>query len=341
MMLTLPEKQSQYLLLSTDESVTNGVVRLSDWRADVHDTLPEIAVEEFTMELSHVEAPLNHHQRRTLGVTALRTIELETAVETKVATDVALVLQLMTAYREQIHSDLSDVEIAAMVTAELAHWDVKRQNGSDYYTHVSSTAMVLKSAIELYGKKIKNDPERMQRMLFVALCHDSFEDLLRNDGSTYVNEKAIIPSMKFVKALYEALGRNDGDIAADMIFRISKTRQAGQKILQGAYEKNVLSDIDTTLIKLADNTHNDRLDPKGKKDIDPAILRKNVGRSHEYDLFRAHMLTTVDSADLEEQFMAHHIANVQTDDLRVFINKNTPKRPKDIIYSRFYDASQQ
>lgn len=331
-MLSREVKQRHYLLTQPDEPISQAIARLGLERPQNPSFDDLNVIEEIDLELMHVEAPLTLEQRSLLGVTAFRALELETFVEKKTTDDVNLVCDLVSKYREWEDTPVSDVVIAGMITAELSHWGVKRDNGTDYYTHVAATASILQSAISLYGSRLSLDSNRHDRILFTAYTHDAFEDLLQADGSTFIKANSpIIPSMHFITKLFQSLGRNDGTLVADMVFRITKMRQTGKKISDEMYHKIILADTDTTLVKLADNTHNDRLDPKGTKAVDPTAVHKNLERSRKYDLFRSDMLVGMGTTPLDEQLIAHHIANVAPDHLRRYIRDKSPKRPMNVI----------
>jgi hypothetical protein len=260
-------------------------------------------------EAAHLGVELGEHYLRNLGTTSLKAVEILVAVEDCVERDVNAVLGAVEQIKMLKPSARrhSDVVLAGMIAAEWAHLDVMRKNGKDYYTHPANVAAILESA---WGKSRRTPEEdsRLQRLLFVAFAHDTFEDSLPKKHESFLSSDLLVVSPLFVSTLFEKLGRDDGDAATESLLALTKMRQGDKKTPLSIYTPKLLQDPDASLIKLADTQHNHVLDPKGLTDVDLEAIIKNRQRGFDYADLRLSILTSLENGTPDDRWMGHIIA---------------------------------
>lgn len=205
------------------------------------------------------------------------------------------------------------VEYGALI-CKLSHHGMYRKNGLPYYTHPYAVAKI----IEIAWSRFQSAEEiiHFERILFGALVHDTFEDSLPNDNSTFLNHNGFLVTPKFVESLFDSLERIDGIDAAKTLHAVSKSSIGGEVAENDRYIDQVTRDPDAVIIKLSDTHHNRTLDPKEITNVEPETLKRNRERSQKYDENKNRLLSAINNEPVIFQLAAHAILTVNKDDLR-------------------------
>lgn len=208
----------------------------------------------------------------------------------------------------------SDVEAAGMVCAYWAHDGRFRLNGTPYYTHPASVAEIVRYAWDNNPMIARYAPfmqAQREREIFIALGHDTFEDDQQDDGQSFLlTDSKFRVTPLFIKKLFEVLGRDDGDMTADSLLRLTKIKQATGKQTVANYRKQMADDPEAGHGKLADNLHNNTIDPRGKRDIEKAKIVRNAERRYNYGVDREELLLQLGKYSLVDQWIGHVITGI-------------------------------
>jgi hypothetical protein len=275
------------------------------------------AEELVVAEAAHLGVELSPGRLMALGLKAFNAANIVHSVETAVdhrITDVLSGVELLRRRTPQAAFH-SDIVLAGMVTAEWAHAGVRRQDGREYYTHPATVAAIIEKGWELSrGQKemTPSDQARLDRLLFVAYNHDAFEDALPGDNTSFLSSSSFLVSPLLVRRLFKELGReDDGERAASTLLELTKTRQGTEKISQANYEKNLTSDPDAAIVKLADTQHNGKLDPKGLDDLEQESILRNIKRKRNYKDMQYTLLHALENSSSDDLWLGHTISGFE------------------------------
>lgn len=228
----------------------------------------------------------------------------------------------------------SDLEAAGMVCAYWAHHGRERLNGGPYYEHPASVSEILRYAWHNHHasqKYVQHEKYRFDRLMFLSLVHDTFEDDQMKDGLSFLDKESTFRvTPLFVKILFDVLGRDDGDIAADSLVHLTKVKQPTGNQTSDAYRAHFAFDPDAILIKIADNRHNGTLDQRGRSDIEPRTISRNVERRIQYGVDHTELMRHLGKYSLFDQWTAHAITAIDKNIFDTLRMKGPTLRPKNI-----------
>jgi hypothetical protein len=265
-------------------------------------------------EAAHLGVGLSPRQLIELGLQAVNAANIMQSVEASVDRGVEDVVSGLEKLRRLAPQAAfhSDIVLAGMVTAEWAHAGVRRQNGREYYTHPAAVASIVEKAWDISRGKAETTPDdqrRLDRLLFVAYNHDAFEDALPSDNTSFLSSESFLVSPLLVRKLFKKLGRaEDGELAAESLLELTKTRQGAEKISQANYEENLKSDPDAAIVKLADAQHNGKIDPRGRDDLDRAKVTRNIERIRDYESLQYTLLRALQNSSTDDLWLGHTIS---------------------------------
>lgn len=205
----------------------------------------------------------------------------------------------------------TDLEAAGMVCAYWAHYGRERLNGGPYYNHPASVAEILRYAWQHNPDSQRYatlEQYRLDRLVFLSMVHDTFEDDQMKDGRSFLDQESefrVTPLV--VRRLFEMLGRDDGDTAADSLLRLTKIKQITGSQSLDEYRAQFADDPDSILIKLADNRHNGALDERGRRDVDPNKTSRNAERLYNYRVDQTELMIHLGRYALFDQWVGHAI----------------------------------
>lgn len=183
-----------------------------------------------------------------------------------------------------------DILIAGAIVAANAHKGQKRLNGADFYTHPVSAATLVSIAtrsVRRWHKTVGVLQTRLRQ--YLALNHDATEDLLpagrETMGSSFLNSPNLLATPLLHKRLLESYGIDEstaGTVAEDS-YILTKTIGIDGRMENELYMQRFVGRINAALVKLADITHNLKIDPKEKPIEDHAKLQKWHRKRQTYE----------------------------------------------------------
>lgn len=222
-----------------------------------------------------------------------------------------------------------DIVLAGMVACEYSHWGVVRKNGKDYFTHPAAVAAIAESC----WKVDLSDPQavkRLQRIIFVALSHDTFEDSIPKDGASFLSDDIVI-TPRFVEELFSFYGRDDGSQAANDLLLLTKFRQSDRKISNDEYLERLSTSPDAVYVKVCDTQYNGNIDPKGLTDVEKTEIEKNERRAGTYKRNIEKMLYSLNDCPLQDQISAHFVSGITKGSFKKISSQLIRYRPSEYV----------
>lgn len=236
--------------------------------------------------------------------------------------------------------DYDDIVLAGMVACEYSHWGVVRKNGKDYFTHPAAVAAIAEKCWQI-DPADNESRKRLERILFVALAHDTFEDSMPDDGSSFLASDNIVVSPLFVHELFSFYGRDDGAIAAEDLLLLTKFRQNDAKISNDEYLARLKTSPDAMFVKICDIQYNAIIDPKGLTDTEKAEVEKNERRALNYRRSTQLLLVGLNDRPIKEQMNSHRVTGIDRARFSRMSSQLTSYRPADYVpvYDMMHEAA--
>lgn len=200
----------------------------------------------------------------------------------------------------------SEVVFGGQILAALASSGQKRESGRDYFQHPHEVASIIAVAAQnLPGL----DPSLLDSLLFLAYCHDAYEDTFSRDGDTHLAAPVLV-SPRVASRFLESVGVEDHYEVAHSLMLLSKPVGPDGKMSYMDYIVRGLHDKRFVLAKLADTHHNEVIEPKiAKGDADE--VRKYVAKRDQYHEAQHLLMQAANKFDdINLTFLAHFIVNV-------------------------------
>lgn len=180
--------------------------------------------------------------------------------------------------------DSVEMLLAGLVVAANAHKDQRRMNGVPFFTHPAAVAKILSLAIRDDRKwKKKHGVLGLRLLQYRALVHAAFEDRLPGHtspelrGTSFLRGDNLLASPLMHKRLLESYlspeSKNEATNTAIDVYYLTKPIGPDGHITNDRYMNRLKVRSLAMLVKLADITHNLRIDPK-EKPIDDKYKRK-------------------------------------------------------------------
>jgi hypothetical protein len=219
--------------------------------------------------------------------------------------------------RQQRHSfyrpeyQESTILLGGKILAAAASDGIRRTSGRDYYSHPLEVAKIISLADQ---RSQGLEPEQLDRLLFLAYCHDAFEVTFPNGQGTFLRSPIVVSPL-VVSEFLKSTGDAEHEDMANSLMLLSKPIGPGGKMPYLKYIKRGIPDPRYVIDKLADRQHNAVIEPKIARTIGPESDRIRL-KGEEYAAARVMLLDAVnDLTDINLQFMAHTIASMTRRDL--------------------------
>lgn len=207
----------------------------------------------------------------------------------------------------------TDIVLAGKILSSAASQGARRRSGRDYYMHPHEVAQILRVATSRFSI----DENELDRLLFIAYCHDAFEDIVPISSGTFLSADTPITPLVVSETL-KALGDHEHESMADTIMLLSKPVGPNGKLAYSKYIQRGLADPRFIVTKLADTQHNVVIEPNIAYE-NGAQSRRTSKKNAQYRQARETLLLSADSLDnIVHTLMAHAITVISKKDLQQF-----------------------
>jgi hypothetical protein len=225
----------------------------------------------------------------------------------------------------------SDVVLAGRILAASASAGISRNSGRDYYSHPHEVAQILRVAS---GRTRHLKPEELDVLLFLAYCHDAFEDTFKNGKGSFL-ETDIVVSPLLVKKYLESCESPDASRVANTLMLLSKPIGPDGKMPYLSYIQRGLHDSGFIITKLADMQHNLEIEPKVAYS-DGAEVTSVLQKHREYREARSILLESANTnLSFNSLIMAHAITVITKRDVHSVREHPNAAIPHDFLAQRF------